>query len=129
MIRTRLVQQDAKHGWILHGYPRTLAQMNALDELCTNCGHTLDAVILLGVPDPVLVGRLLPHHRGEVVDGLERRLALDREKTLPLMSAYLRKGILQVVDGRGSASEVGERCLAAAHQARSRLAEPRFALV
>jgi adenylate kinase len=128
IIRDRLVQQDAKHGWILHGYPRTLAQVNALHELCINCGHTLDAVIFLGVPDRVLVGRLLLQGSGDVQD-LENRLSLYREQTVLIMSAYLRLGVLQVVDGRGSVSEVRERCLAAATGARSRVAQSRFALV
>jgi len=122
MIRDRLVQQDAKYGWLLHGYPRTAAQLDALDELCDNCGHTLDAVILLGVPEPVLLGRLPRRASDDVVAAMERRLRLHREQTDPLVAAYLRRGILTVVDGRGSISEVRARCAAAASDAKSRVA-------
>lgn len=122
MTRSRLVQQDARHGWVLHGYPLNLAQVGALDELCGNCGHTLDAVIFLGVPETLLVSRLLRRGSGDGVEVIESRLRAYEARIQPVMSAYLRRGILQVVDGRGSDSELRQRCIAAAAAAQSRVA-------
>ena len=122
MTRDRLVQQDARHGWVLHDYPLSLAQVSALDELCGNCGHTLDAVIFLGVPETVLVSRLLQHGSRDGVEVIESRLRAYEDRIQPVMSAYLRRGILQVVDGRGSDSELRQRCIAAAAAAQSRVA-------
>jgi adenylate kinase len=122
MTRNRLVQQDARHGWVLHDYPLTLAQVGALDELCGNCGHTLDAVIFLGVPETLLVSRLLHDGSGDGVEAIESRLRAYGDRIQPVMSAYLRRGILQVVDGRGSDSEVRQRCIAAVAAAQSRAA-------
>jgi len=122
MTRSRLVHQDARHGWVLHDYPLSLAQVRTLDELCSNCGHTLDAVIFLGVPETLLVSRLLRHGSGDGVEVIESRLRTYGDRIQPVMSAYLRRGILQVVDGRGSDSEVRQRCVAAAAAAQSRVA-------
>jgi adenylate kinase len=122
MTRSRLVQQDARHGWVLYDYPLSLAQVRALDELCGNCGHTLDAVIFLGVPETLLVSRLLQDTSGDGVEVIESSLRAYGDRIQPVMSAYLRRGILQVVDGRGSDSEVGQRCIAAAAAAQSRVA-------
>ena len=122
MTRDRLVQQDARHGWVLHDYPLNLAQLCALDELCSNCGHSLDAVIFLGVPETVLVGRLLRPGNDDGVEDIESRLRAYEKRIQPVMSAYMRRGILQVVDGRGSDPEVRQRCVAAAVAAKSRFA-------
>jgi adenylate kinase len=122
MARDRLVRQDARHGWVLHGYPLSLAQVRALDELSSNCGHTLDAVLFLGVPDPLLVGRLLRHGSGDGVEAIESRVRAYGERIQSVMSAYMRRGILQIVDGRGSDPEVRQRCIAAAAAAKSRVA-------
>jgi adenylate kinase len=122
MARDRLVRQDARHGWVLHDYPLSLAQARALDELSSNCGHTLDAVLFLGVPEPALVGRLLHHGSGDGVEAIESRSRIYGDRIQPVMTAYMRRGILQVIDGRGSVSEVRERCLTAAAAARSRVA-------
>jgi len=127
-IRNRLVQRGARHGWVLHDHPLSLAQLRALDELCSNCGHTLDAAIFVGVPETLLVGRLVRPGSGDGVDAIESRLRVYEQRIQPVMSAYMRRGILQIVDGRGSDSEVGQRCLAAVSEARSRVAEPGLAL-
>ncbi len=57
MLEERLVQADAKSGFILDGYPRNLAQADALDHLLTKIGQPLDAVVKLDVPNEVIIGR------------------------------------------------------------------------
>jgi adenylate kinase len=58
IIKERLGQADCKKGFILDGFPRTLAQAEALEELMKNMGISLDKVISLNVPDELIVGRI-----------------------------------------------------------------------
>jgi len=58
IIKDRLVENDCKTGFILDGFPRTLGQAKALDELMANMGISLDKVISLNVPDELIVGRI-----------------------------------------------------------------------
>ena len=119
MVRDRLAQNDARHGWLLDGYPRTPSQVNELDRFCQDCGHTLDLAIVLGVPERELVRRLLERASSEGrVDDTEavisHRQQVFREQTEPLMEIYHARGILKIVDGRGDVADVTARCLLAA---------------
>ncbi len=58
IIKDRLAQEDCKKGFILDGFPRTLAQAEALDELMKEMGISLDKVLSLDVPDELIVGRI-----------------------------------------------------------------------
>ena len=58
IIKDRLAESDCKDGFILDGFPRTLAQAEALNELMANMGISLDKVISLNVPDELIVGRI-----------------------------------------------------------------------
>lgn len=123
MVRDRLGQGDARHGWLLDGYPRTPAQVQELDAFMTNCGVTIDLVLVLGVPEPELVRRLLQRAAAEgrtddTEDVIRHRQQVYREQTEPLMSIYQSRGLLQVVDGRGEVDEVAHQCLGAVKNAR-----------
>ncbi|MDP7151754.1 MAG: adenylate kinase [Paracoccaceae bacterium] len=109
LIREKL-QGDKKGGFIFDGFPRTLAQADALGELLEDCGETLDAVIELEVNDEVLVDRIVgraaetaaagkPVRADDNEESLKIRLMAYYKQTSPLIGYYHAKGMLQGVDG------------------------------
>lgn len=118
MVRDRLAQPDAQQGFLLDGYPRNAAQVTALDEMLSDAGHQLDAVVELDVPTAELLERLA--HRASVEqraddtdEAIRRRLAVYTEQTAPLAATYSERGIHHVVLGTGEVAEITERILAA----------------
>lgn len=117
MVRNRIDESDASPGFLLDGYPRTLAQVEELDGMIGHTGHKLDAVVVLTVDDEELVQRLL--QRAEVEgraddteEVIRRRQEVYAEQTEPLIEVYRGRGILHEVDGMGPVDEVTERILA-----------------
>ena len=118
MVRNRIDEADATPGFLLDGYPRTLAQVEELDGMIAFTGHRLDAVVVLTVDPEELVQRLL--HRA-VTDGraddtedvIRRRQEVYTEQTAPLIDVYRERGILVEVDGMGEVDEVTKRIFAA----------------
>jgi adenylate kinase len=118
IVEDRLAQDDCGHGFLLDGYPRTLAQVGALDGMLAERGSRLDRVIELSVDDEVVVERLMK--RAEVegrVDDTEEvireRMAIYHRETRPLSDTYRDRGQLVEVDGQGEVDEVTARILAA----------------
>jgi adenylate kinase len=116
MINERISRDDAAEGFLLDGYPRTVAQAEALDAALAADGKAIDAVIRLLVDDNELVSRLLrrAEEQGRSDDTrevIENRLAVYRNQTEPLVGFYRDRGLLRDVDGRGSVPEVRERIL------------------
>jgi adenylate kinase len=114
MLEERLAQSDAKAGFILDGYPRNLAQADALDHLLAKLGQPLDAVVKLDVPNEVIVGRCEIRFKAEGraddnPDTVRRRLGVYAEQTAPVADFYANRGKLQVVDGVGELAEVTAR--------------------
>jgi len=123
MLEDRLAQDDAKAGFILDGYPRNLAQADALDHLLAKIGQPLDAVIKLEVPNEAIIGRCEIRFKAEGraddnPDTVRKRLAIYAEQTAPVADFYARRGKLQVVDGVGELDEITAR-ITQALQARS----------
>jgi adenylate kinase len=128
IVTNRTAQSDAKRGFILDGFPRTLPQAEALDRMLKKKGLKLDAVIELKVDEAKLLQRIETrvaqmHARGEALraddnpETLKRRLAAYRAQTAPLIAYYADKGVLKTVDGMASIDEVTlaiERALAKA---------------
>jgi adenylate kinase len=73
MIRDRLTQPDTQQGWLLDGFPRTVAQAHALDELLQDIGQSLEAVLNLQVTSTTLVERLLSRGRQDDSEAVIRR--------------------------------------------------------
>ena len=120
MLQDRLGHADAQAGFILDGYPRNLAQADALDHLLTGMGRPLDAVIKLDVPNAVIVNRCEIRFKAEGrvddnPDTVRKRLAIYAEQTAPVAAFYARAGKLQVVDGVGELAEVTARIKRALH--------------
>ena len=119
MVSARLAESDAAEGFLLDGYPRTVPQVEFLDEVLAAQGVELDRVILLTVDVEEVVGRLM---RRAAADGrtddsesvIRHRLDLFAKQTAPLAALYAERGILVRVDGMGPVDEVSARVLAVA---------------
>ncbi|MGN6406254.1 adenylate kinase [Sinomonas sp.] len=118
MVRDRLAQDDVRDGFLLDGYPRTVAQVEYLDEILAESGLSLDVVLQHTADDEELVKRLLGRARetGRSDDNetvIRHRLELYHTQTEAVVSRYDERGILTKVDGIGAIDEVTERVLAA----------------
>jgi adenylate kinase len=114
MVRNRIDEPDAEPGFLLDGYPRTLAQVEELDGMIKHTGHALDAVVVLTVDPEELVQRLLQRaetdgRSDDTEDVIRRRQELYLEQTEPLIEVYRERGQLIEVDGVGEVDEVTER--------------------
>lgn len=117
MVADRLAEPDAAEGFILDGYPRTVAQADTLESLLAEWESPLDAVLRLVVPEEELVRRL--GVRAEAEDRTDdteqawrRRFVQYEEKTKPLEQFYAERGKLVDVDAVGSVEEITEDALA-----------------
>lgn len=114
LIEERIGAPDARGGFLLDGFPRTLEQARALGRLLQGNGASLDAVINLLVPEEALlsrmVGRASLEGRSDDQPGTVReRLRVYREKTEPLVEHYREAGLLADVPGDGEVQQVAER--------------------
>ncbi len=118
MVRNRIGESDAEPGFLLDGYPRTVAQVEELDTMIEGTGHKLDAAVVLTVDSEEIVERLLQRARTEgraddTEEVIRRRQDLYGEQTEPLIELYRERGLLVEVDGMGEVTEVTERIFAA----------------
>jgi adenylate kinase len=123
MVRARLDEPDAKAGFLLDGFPRTVEQAERLRDSLAEQGHVLDRVLELVVDEEELVRRL--SGRRMLVDGkmvqreddkpetVRHRLEVHREQTAPLSGWYDEQGLLTRIDAIGAIEEVTERALKA----------------
>ncbi len=114
LIRERLSETDAQAGFILDGFPRNLAQAEALDALLDELGRPLTAVLELLVPDEVCRERMTRRAAEEgrtddTPEAIARRLAIYHEETAPLAEYYRAAGKLVGVDGTGTIDEIADR--------------------
>ena len=114
MVRNRIDEADAEPGFLLDGYPRTLAQVEELDGMIAHTGHRLDAVVVLTVDAEELVQRLLQRAQtdGRADDTeavIRRRQEIYQEETQPLIAVYKERGLVQEIDGMGEVDEVTKR--------------------
>lgn len=118
MVASRLAEPDAADGFILDGYPRTLAQVDELDSILSGLGTALDTVVEITANTDEVVARLLNRaaEQGRADDTEEvirRRMDVYAEQTEPLVRVYSERGLLVKVDGMGAMDEVTQRLLAA----------------
>jgi len=117
LIREQLENDQGKGGYIFDGFPRTLAQADALGNLLVEMGENLDTVIELQVDDEVLVERIVgrakdaeaagqPVRADDNEESLRVRLMAYYKQTSPLIGYYHAKGDLQSVDGLASMDDV-----------------------
>lgn len=110
VVRARLARPDARDGFILDGYPRTLPQAETLSSILADGGRTLDRAILVDVPEDELVARALGRGRADDTEEVVReRLRVYHEKTEPLTGYYEAREVLRKVDGHAAIERVTER--------------------
>jgi adenylate kinase len=119
IVEARIQEPDARKGFILDGFPRTVPQAVALDRMLHKHGVSLDAVIELRVDEAALMRRIESRiaemkARGEALrnddnaEALRRRLVAFREQTAPLIAYYQLQGVLRTVDGMAPIPHVTE---------------------
>ncbi len=110
MLLDRLGSDDAAAGYILDGFPRTVAQARALDEAVGD--DALDAAVVLEAPHQVLVDRMLGRGRADdTEDSVRNRLVVYERETAPLIDFYLPRGIVRRVPGTGEIEAITDRVL------------------
>ena len=114
MVRNRIDEPDAVPGFLLDGYPRTLAQVEELDGMIKFTGHALDAVVVLTVDHDEIVQRLLQRAESEnraddTEDVIRRRQEVYAEETEPLIEIYRSRDLLVEADGMGEVHDVTQR--------------------
>lgn len=124
IIRHRLSQPDAKPGFILDGYPRNLAQADALDVVLKEIGQPLDVVIKLDVPNEAIIARCVVRFEKEGrpddnPETVKKRLGIYADQTAPVAEFYAKRGKLKVIDGVGDLADVTARIRAALHEAKA----------
>jgi adenylate kinase len=108
MVRDRLTHDDAVKGFLLDGFPRTLSQADSLEQILTERGEALDAVVELQVPEELLVQRLLARGRSDdTEDVIRNRQQVYRDETAPLLDRY--RDALVTVDAVGEIAEITDR--------------------
>jgi|SRR5271170_3536779 adenylate kinase len=117
LVAQRIEQPDARKGFILDGFPRTVPQAAALDRLLASRGLSLDAVIELRVDEDALIRRIETRiaemkERGEGLrnddnpEVLHNRLRAYRQQTAPLIAYYRHRGVLKTVNGMAPIPDV-----------------------
>ena len=99
MVRDRIDEPDAEPGFLLDGYPRTLAQVEELDGMIKHTGHALDAVVVLTVDEDEIVQRLLQRAESRAAPTTPRTSSgaarnVYNEQTEPLIEVYRGRGLL-----------------------------------
>jgi adenylate kinase len=127
VVAERLTESDCVAGFLLDGYPRTLQQVEALDDFLASSGQSLDAVISLLADIDEVVDRLLKRAEVEgrsddTADTIRRRQAIYLRETEPLLEVYRDRGLLVEVDGLGAIEDVSARLFAALDSRRNELA-------
>ena len=113
MIRERLAEDDARGGFILDGFPRNLAQAEALDEMLEEIGRSLDVIFFFDLDDETATQRALgrAHEEGRIDDtpeSIARRLAIYHEQTEPVVDYYRTTGKLVPLNAGRSIEHVSK---------------------
>lgn len=116
MLEDRFSRDDTRGGFILDGYPRNLAQADALDGLLKRIGQPMDYAVQLEVPTELLVERIAGRAKAEgraddSPESVRTRLQVYDSQTAPVIEFYRQHGQLTVVDGVGSLDEVFTRII------------------
>jgi adenylate kinase len=111
LIRERLSQPDAERGFVLDGFPRTLEQADALDDMLLEIGSPLDVVFDLQIDEPTTVLRLVGRAQDEgrsddTPEAIAKRLELFRDATMPVIEHYRAQGKVVGVHAAGTVNEV-----------------------
>ncbi|MDZ7716486.1 MAG: adenylate kinase [Balneolaceae bacterium] len=112
LVEEELAKSKYDAGYVLDGFPRTVPQATAFDQILADNGNKLNAFLLLEVPEEELVDRILSRGEGrsdDTKEGVIRRLEVYREETKPVKEHYEKQGLVKKIDGVGSIEEIFER--------------------
>jgi adenylate kinase len=114
LVKSRLDEEDARDGFLLDGYPRTLEQVGYLDDLLASRGQALDAVIQLVADQDEVVARLRRRaieqgRTDDTEEAIRHRQQVYERETWPLIAVYRDRGLLIEVDGLGEIDDVADR--------------------
>ena len=108
IVRSRLLGHQG--GWLLDGFPRNLAQAEALDQLLAELEQRIELVVLMQLDDELLLQRLLGRGRQDDTEAVIRhRLEVYRQQTAPLIAHYRQQLLLQSVEAAGGIAEITDR--------------------
>jgi adenylate kinase len=112
MVRRRLEEPDARRGFLLDGFPRTVEQAHALNTILARTGAVLDAVVEFDAPEHIVVERLRGRGRSDDTEEVIRhRQQVYRRQTAPLLAHYT--DIVLTVHAVGTVEEITDRALEA----------------
>jgi adenylate kinase len=114
IVRERLAQDDTESGFILDGFPRTVAQAEALAQLSEEQKRPIESVISIDVPQEELLQRLSGRsqregRRDDTDEAIRHRLEVYERETAPLIDYYRRQGLLRCIAGVGTVDEIFQR--------------------
>jgi adenylate kinase len=112
LVKEELNDEKYARGYILDGFPRTVPQAEAFDEILEKKGKSLDAFLQLEVPEEELVDRILSRGEGRSDDTPEKvknRLEVYWNETQPVLNHYKQQNMVKAIDGVGSIDEIFER--------------------
>ncbi|MBP3191603.1 adenylate kinase [Natronogracilivirga saccharolytica] len=116
LVEETIDKEEYNGGYIIDGFPRTVEQAVAFDNLLERRNESIDAFLSLHVPDEELVKRLLARGEGRSDDTEEKirtRLDVYKKETAPVMDHYQQAGMFRSIDGTGTIDEIFERALSA----------------
>ena len=115
LLKERIAQDDCKNGYILDGFPRTIAQAEALDSILAKTSEEVTATVSIMIPDEMIMerikGRALKEGRADDAseDVINNRIATYHNQTEPLIDYYEKAGKYSEIDGIGTIEEVRDR--------------------
>lgn len=117
IVRDRLLQDDARHGFILDGFPRNVAQAEALHNILREHASPLDHVMSIQVDETELLRRLasrreLEGRQDDTDETIRHRLEVYQHETEPLIAYYQQTGLLRPIHGIGTIEEIFQRIVA-----------------
>lgn len=116
LVRDRLNQEDAVNGFLLDGYPRTIDQVEELDDILQETEKKLDVVVQLTAESEELLRRLSGRaeeqgRSDDTPDVIKRRLDVYEEQTAPLIDIYASRSLVAKVNGLGEIADVTKRII------------------
>lgn len=117
IVKDRLAMEDAAKGWILDGYPRNAAQVEALDTMLEELGTPLDNAIALTADRSVLMERMtkraeIEGREDDTPEAIAKRLDVYEHETAPILDIYRTRGNLVEIDGVGEIADISAAIIA-----------------